>query len=99
MRLRISHAARSELQAIADHIALDSVVRARSFPRELLDRCATLRSQPERYPIVAEIEGSIVRRMPHHRYVILYAVEVDEVRILHIVHSARDYMRILFPEA
>ncbi len=99
MRVRISHAARAELETITSYIGLDSPARAGSFARELFERCVTLSTQAERYPVVGEVEGRIVRRAPYHRYVILYAVEAEEVRILHIVHSARDYMRILFPEA
>ncbi|MBB5518745.1 plasmid stabilization system protein ParE [Amphiplicatus metriothermophilus] len=29
---------------------------------------------------------------------IFYRIEVDAVEILHVIHGARDYERILFPE-
>jgi toxin ParE1/3/4 len=99
MLVRISDEVFAELRAIADHIAHDNKVRAASFAAELLERCLALRDHAERYPIATELAGNAVRKLPFRSYVIFYTITFDEVRILHIVHSARDYMRILFPDA
>jgi toxin ParE1/3/4 len=98
MRVRISDEVLGELRAIANHIGQDNRVRAASFATELLERCLALRDHAERYPIVTELAGRAVRKIPHRSYVIFYTITTDEVRILHIVHSARDYMRLLFPD-
>jgi plasmid stabilization system protein ParE len=99
MRVRISGEVLAELRAIADRIAEDNKVRAASFTAELLERCFTLGDHSERYPVVMELSGQAVRRASYRNYLIFYVIRPDEVRILHIVHSARDYVRTLFPDA
>ena len=98
MRTRLSAAARAELEAIGDYIAQDSKVRASGYVRELLDRCAGLSQHSERYPIAIEYRGEGVRRAPYRSYLIFYSIRDNEIRIHHVVHSARDYVRLLFPD-
>ncbi len=98
MRTRLSAAALLELEAIGDYIATDSRMRADGFVRELLDRCAGLAQHSERYPILMEYRGEGMRRAPYRSYLIFYSIRDDEIRIHHIVHSARDYVRLLFPD-
>jgi toxin ParE1/3/4 len=98
MRVRISLAARAELEAIGDYIAADSQPRAASFVAELLDRCGALSNHPERSPVATEFRGQAVRRATYRNYLIFYSIAADHIRVHHIVHSARDYMRLLFPE-
>lgn len=98
MQVRLAISARQELEAIGDYIAADSRARADGFVRELLERCAGLSKYPERYPIVTEYRGEGVRRAPYRSYLIFYSIRDDGIRIHYIVHSARDYVRLLFPE-
>jgi plasmid stabilization system protein ParE len=42
-------------------------------------------------------EGGI-RRRPWGNYLIFYRVGDDSVQILHVLHGARDYEKILFPD-
>jgi toxin ParE1/3/4 len=48
-RLIFTHQAEADLEAIGDHIALDSPFRAVTFIRELRADCLELRTMPERY--------------------------------------------------
>lgn len=98
MRVRISPAARAELDRIAAHIGRDSQANAESFLTELLDRCLGLSAHAERYPVFLVYRGQDMRRAPYRRYLIFYSIAGDVVRIHHVVHSARDYLRLLFPE-
>lgn len=34
----------------------------------------------------------------HHHYLIFYRIQADTVQVLHVLHGAMDYERILFPE-
>jgi plasmid stabilization system protein ParE len=98
MQLRITATARDELEQIGRFIANDSPSRAQSFGRELLDRCMGLTKNPLRYPAFTVRQGREIRRCPHGRYLIFYSIVDDAVEIDHIVHGARDYIRLLFPE-
>lgn len=98
MRLRVTQAAREELEAIGNFIAEDNPLRADSFVTELLERCASLALHASRYPVATQWRGRELRRCPFGRYLIFYSVVDDVLEINHIVHSARDYMRLLFPD-
>ncbi|HWU99823.1 MAG TPA: type II toxin-antitoxin system RelE/ParE family toxin [Devosia sp.] len=98
MRVRISGAATTELEAIAAYIARDNEVRALSFSQELIDRCFGLAEHPERYPFFIEHRGVRMRRASYRGYLIFYSIEPPEVRVHHIVHGAQDYTSLLFPE-
>ncbi|MFD2183895.1 type II toxin-antitoxin system RelE/ParE family toxin [Rhodoplanes azumiensis] len=39
-----------------------------------------------------------IRRRTHGNYLIFYRIEDDEVQVLHVLHGARDYTSILFPD-
>ena len=96
-RLTFTHQAEADLEAIGDHIALDSPFRAVTFIQELRADCEELRTMPERYPLLQRYRSSGVRRRVHGSYLIFYRVTADAVEILHILHGAMDYDLILFP--
>ncbi len=98
MQVRITRSARDDLEAIGGFIAEDNPLRADSFVTELLERCGSLAIRPERYPVATHWRGRELRRCPFGKYLILYSIRDEELEINHIVHSARDYMRLLFPE-
>lgn len=98
MRITISDAAESELEAIGNFIAVDNPTRAESFVLELLDHCRKLAEQPLCYPLISGLEPLGLRRCPYKAYLILYAGDGDAIEIVHILHSARDIDRILFSE-
>jgi len=99
MSVRITALAEADLEQIGNFIAESSPLRAESFVAEIVERCLGLAVQPKRYPVLTVRQGREIRRCPFGSYLIFYAVLGSDVEIEHIVHSARDYMRILFPEA
>lgn len=78
-----------------DYIARDDVVRAESFANELLDACQALAETPHGYPEVRRYSQRVVRKKVHGRYVILYEDRSDELRVVHIVHGARNWQDLL----
>jgi plasmid stabilization system protein ParE len=53
---------------------------------------------PHRFQLVPRYERESVRRRIADNYLIFYRVGDGSVEILHILHGARDYEQILFPE-
>ena len=98
-RLVFAKRAVADLEAIADHIATDSPMRATTFVRELRGACAELRTMPERYPLVQGHQSSSIRRRVYGSYLIFFRVGSNAVEVLHILHGAMDHERILFPES
>ncbi len=98
MIVRITSAAEADLEAIADWIARDSPGRALTFVAELRDACMTLADLPEGYALVPRYEASGVRRRVHGNYLIFYCIDNEGIDVLHVLHGARDYEPILFPD-
>ena len=94
----IAEAAEADLEAIADWIAADNPARALTFVLELRDGCETLADNPRRDALVPRYEQIGVRRRPHRDYLIFYRIADDRIEVLHVLHGARDYEPILFPE-
>lgn len=97
-RIRFSNAAKADLREIAYFIRKDNPPRAISFTRELRDRCLGLATVSLRYAVISGPDGHGVRRAVHGPYNIFYIAEPDVVHIVRILHSARDYERLLFPD-
>ena len=95
MKVRYAPLARADLREIGLHIAADNLPRSITFVEELVDRCASLASQPERFPRVGQAGGAALHKMTHGKYLVLYVVTADSVRILRIVHGARDWVALL----
>lgn len=98
MKVVFSEAARTDLFRIGDYIAEDNPLRALSFIDELEDRCLQLEHHPLAYPVLARRPLSNIRRLVHGHYNVFYSVGREAVHILHILHGAMDYEKILFPE-
>jgi toxin ParE1/3/4 len=90
--------AKFDLEQIGDHIAQDNPTRALSFVRELRTAALTLADTPRAFPIVPRYEGYGIRRRPFGNYLIFYRVEADQLVILHVLHGARDYEPLIFPD-
>ena len=98
MRVVLSAAARADLQGIADHIASDNPRRAATFVRELRAAIRRIGDMPRAFPLVPRYEHHGIRRRPWRNYLIFYVVEDDQVGIVHVLHGARDYEALLFPD-
>lgn len=82
--------ARSNLKSIGDWIARDNPPRAITFIAQLRAACADLLDFPSAYPIIGNLAGSPVHKRVFGAYLILYEIENGDVRVLTIVHGARD---------
>jgi toxin ParE1/3/4 len=94
----LTSAAEADLEAIGDWIAHDDPLRALTFVLELREACTTLAQLPEGYSLVPRYERSGVRRRVYGNYLIFYRIVDRQIQVLHILHGARDYEAVLFPE-
>lgn len=98
MKVVLSAEALSDLEAIGDYIARDNPTRARSFVAELLAKARKIGDTPRGFPLVPRYAHLDARRRAHGNYLIFYRVEADQVTVIHVLHGARDYEALLFPE-
>jgi toxin ParE1/3/4 len=89
MRLELSRFVESDLDAIASFIAEDNPHRAVSFIREIRDKFRFIAQHPLVYQLRHEI-GDSARVAVHGRYIILFRVTGESVRIERVVYGSRD---------
>jgi toxin ParE1/3/4 len=90
--------AESDLEQIAAYIAERSVKAALDFAQELREKCESLADAPRGYPLVPRYEHLGIRRRPFGNYLIFYRVRPEAIEVIHVLHGARDYEPLLFPE-
>ncbi|MBB4188414.1 addiction module RelE/StbE family toxin [Sinorhizobium terangae] len=96
MKVRFTTEAKADLQQIGDYIARENPSRALSFIEELEQKCLSLVTSPEAFPLAPRYEGYGIRRRIHGNYLIFYRAEAEQVVIVHVLHSSMDYAAILF---
>lgn len=94
----IASEAEADLEQIAAYVAEQSPRSALKLVRELRQRCESLADTPRAYPLVPRYEHSGIRRRPFGQYLIFYRVGEDAIEVIHVLHGARDYEVLLFPE-
>jgi toxin ParE1/3/4 len=57
-----------------------------------------LADAPRGYPLVPSYEQLGIRRCPFGNYLISYRVGTDAIEIVHLLHGARNYEPLVFPE-
>jgi len=92
-RLVFAPAARDDLMTIGLFIAADNPARAESFVAELEAKARQLAERPASYPARDDISPGL-RAAVHGRYLLLFRDFENEVRIIRIVHGARDLPRV-----
>ncbi len=95
-RLVILPAARADLIEIADFIAQDEPRRALSFVAEIEARMREAAKRPGSFPARDELHEGL-RAARHGRYLIFFVEAGDEVRVVRILHGARDLPRVFEP--
>ena len=95
MRVVLADSASADLDGIVDWIGADNWDGAESFRNALRDKCATLASNPRRYPIVARMGNDNVRKLSYRDYLIFYRVLEKRVEVVRIVHGKRDWVALL----
>ena len=98
MIVKLATAAELDLRQIGDWIASGSPQRAISFVEELLLACRKIADAPLASQVLASRPESNIRRRPYRDYLIFYRLKDDAIEIVHVIHGARDYEAILFPE-
>ncbi len=98
MKVVLTQEAFDDLERIGDFIAQDNPSRARTFVAELLGKARSLSEIPKGFPLVPRYEELGVRRRLHGNYAIFYRVDAECITVIHVLHGARDYEAILFPE-
>ncbi|AEO49778.1 plasmid stabilization system protein [Rhodospirillum rubrum F11] len=87
-------AARLDLIEIGDFIALDNPERAASFVAEIEARMIQAADRPASFPTRDELHEGL-RSARHGRYLIFFIEDGDEVRVVRVLHGARDFQRIM----
>lgn len=93
-RLIILPAARTDLIEIGDFIALDNPARAASFVAEIEAKMAQVAERPTGFSSRDDLHKGL-RSARHGRYLIFFAEFDDEVRIVRVLHGARDLPELL----
>ncbi len=94
MRVEFSRWVESDLDLIADYIAQDNPRRAVTFIREIREKIDRTGEQPWLYQLRPEI-GEGARIAVVGRYVILFRILADTVRIERVVYGGRDLPSLL----
>ncbi len=98
MRVSFSEQAKAGLRGIALFTARDNKARALSFVRELRSAAANIGDMPRAYPLIPRYERHAIRRCPFRDDLVFYRIEDEQIVILHVLHVARDYEALLFPQ-
>lgn len=94
MRIQLSRFVEPDLEAIADYIAQDNPERALSFLAEIRAKLVLVGNDPLLYRLRPEI-GEEARIAVVGRYVILFRILEDTVRIERVVFGGRDLPALL----
>lgn len=98
MNVVLAAEAEADIEQIATYVAEQSPQNALNLIRNLRARCESLADAPHGYPLVPRYEHLGIRRRPFGNFLIFYRVGADTIEVIHILHGARDYERLLFPE-
>jgi plasmid stabilization system protein ParE len=86
-----TESARSSLEDILAYIAKDSPAAASRVLDRILQKAESLNTLSKRGRVVPELARPNIRETLVYSYRILYEVTPSEVRILALVHGARDF--------
>jgi plasmid stabilization system protein ParE len=86
-----TESARGALHEILTYIEQDSPDAARRVVERLIETTATLDTLSDRGRIVPELQDPALRELLVQSYRVIYEVSADEVRIVALIHQARDF--------
>ncbi len=98
MKVVWAEAAENDLAEIGAYIKKDNPNRAASFIDDIIREAEALCDMPRAFALVPRLERLGIRKRAFGRYLILYRIEAEDVRILHVAHGSRDYIRSLFSD-
>jgi toxin ParE1/3/4 len=88
----------SDLDAIADYIALDNIRAAQRFVKKVFSDVEKLANFPESGRIPPELEGSKYREIIVAPCRIFYRIAQEKVYILYVMRSERSLRRYLIED-
>ena len=94
MQVELSRVIEADLEAIADYIAQDNPTRAVSFIQEIRARFRVIGQNPLNYQLRPEI-GEDARMALVGRYIILFHIRNETVRIERVIYGGRDLPALL----
>lgn len=94
----ITEAAWSDLSGIVDYIGEANPKAADTFVSEVYATCQALGSFPKSHPLIFDKKKRGLRRVVHGNYLIFFQIRGDDIEVVHVIHGARDYQRLLFPD-
>ena len=90
--------AQNDLEAACRYIARYSDTYAESLRLRILSRVADLTSSPRMGRKVPEIDCDDLRELVVHPFRVMYRIVGENVEILRVWHSARNFRSAEFPE-
>jgi toxin ParE1/3/4 len=93
--LRFSSLAKSDLKEIAAYIAKRNPTAAREFVRRLREHCQQLKRSPRIGEICPQFQSGEYRQIHYGSYAIFYQVADKSVNVDRVIHSARDWGRMI----
>ncbi len=94
MQVELSRFIEADLEAIADYIAQDNLVRALTFIQEIRAQFRMIGQNPLLYQLRPEI-GEDARITLVVRYLILFHIQNETVRIERVIYGGRDLPALL----
>lgn len=94
-RCYFTPAAETDLEDIGDYIAEDNPSRAKSFVRELRERCEKLCDFPLAYPLRPNL-GANVRVLAYRGYLICYTAHADGRLVIERISEGSRNIEALF---
>jgi toxin ParE1/3/4 len=98
MKLVLTDEAREDLADIGNWVARDNPARAVTFIDEIEAYCLRVAAAPLSYPLLPGYESRKLRRAIYGNYLIIYRIDPSAIVMIRILHGARDYESILFPD-
>ena len=90
MKILWTEPASTDLESIYTFIANDSEYYARSFTAKIGDSVKRLERFPQSGRIVPELNDEKIRELTVRNYRIIYEIHESAIRILTILHAARE---------
>ncbi|MDD2480824.1 MAG: type II toxin-antitoxin system RelE/ParE family toxin [Lutispora sp.] len=86
-----SRTAMEDLKRIYDYISEDSVIYAKQVVEEVINKSDYLKDYPNMGRVIPELNNPRIRELIIYSYRMVYQVESEDVEILTLVHSRKNF--------
>ena len=80
-----------DLKRIYDYISEDSVIYAKQVVEEIINKSDYLKDYPNIGRVIPELNNPRIRELIIYSYRMVYQVESEDVEILTLVHSRKNF--------